>query len=53
MREERDSDDVSNLWSFRNVSAARSPMMTQAAMVLPVVTRGMMEPSAIRRFSIP
>ena len=34
-------------------SAARSPMIMQGAMVLPVVTRGMIEPSAMRRFSIP
>jgi hypothetical protein len=53
MRAERDTDDVSNLCSFRNTSAARSPMMMQGAMVLPVVTRGMIEPSAMRRFSIP
>ena len=53
MRAERDTDDVTNLCSFRKASAARSPMMTQGAMVLPVVTRGMIEPSATRRFSIP
>jgi hypothetical protein len=52
-RAERDIDDVSNLCAFRKASAARSPMMTQGAMVLPVVTRGMIEPSAMRRFSIP
>jgi FtsP/CotA-like multicopper oxidase with cupredoxin domain len=52
-RAERDTDDVSNLCSFRKASAARSPIMTQGAMVLPVVTRGMMDPSAIRSFSIP
>ena len=52
-RAERDADDVSNLCSFRKASAARSPMMMQGAMVLPVVTRGMIEPSAMRRFSIP
>jgi hypothetical protein len=50
---ERDTDDVSNLCSFRKASAARSPMMMQGAMVLPVATRGMIEPSAMRRFSIP
>jgi hypothetical protein len=49
----RVDDEVSNLWSLRNASAARSPMTTQGAMVLPVVTRGMIEPSAMRRFSIP
>jgi hypothetical protein len=42
-----------SLCSSRRISPARSPMMTQGAMVLPVVTRGMMEPSAIRRFWIP
>ena len=50
---ERDTDDVSNPCSFRSASAARSPMMMQGAMVLPVVTRGMIEPSAMRRFSTP
>jgi hypothetical protein len=39
-------------WADR-ISAARSPMMTQGAMVFPVVTRGMIEPSAMRRCSIP
>ena len=53
MRAERDTDDVSSLCSFRKASAARSPMMMQGAIVLPVVTRGMIEPSAMRRFSIP
>src|SRR5258708_17766482 len=53
IRAERDTDDVSNLCSFRKASAARSPMMMQGAMVFPVVTRGMIEPSAMRRFSIP
>jgi hypothetical protein len=38
--------------TFSN-SPARSPMTTQGAIVLPVVTRGMMEASAIRRLSIP
>ena len=33
--------------------AARSPMITQGAIVLPVVTRGIIDPSVIRRFSIP
>jgi hypothetical protein len=46
-------DDVYSLCSIRRISAARSPMMTQGAIVLPVVTRGMMDPSAIRRFAIP
>ena len=38
--------------TFR-ISPARSPIMMQGAIVLPVVTRGIMEPSAIRRLSIP
>jgi hypothetical protein len=38
--------------AFR-ISPARSPIMMQGAIVLPVVTRGIMEPSAIRRLSIP
>jgi hypothetical protein len=38
--------------AFR-ISPARSPIMTQGAIVLPVVTRGIMEPSAIRRLSMP
>jgi hypothetical protein len=46
-------EELPNLCSFRKASAARSPMTMQGAMVLPVVTRGMIEPSAIRRFSIP
>jgi hypothetical protein len=46
-------EELPNLCSFRKASAARSPMMMQGAMVLPVVTRGMIEPSAMRRFSIP
>jgi hypothetical protein len=53
MRAERDADDVSNLCSFCKASAARSPMMMQGAMVLPGATRGMIEPSAMRRFLIP
>jgi hypothetical protein len=36
-----------------SISEARSPMTTQGAIVLPVVTRGMIEPSAIRRLSMP
>jgi hypothetical protein len=40
-------------WEIFSISAARSPMTTQGAIVLPVVTRGMMEPSAIRRLPIP
>jgi hypothetical protein len=50
MREERDTDDASNLWSLCNISAARSPMTTQGAMVLPVATRGMIDPSAAQAF---
>jgi len=34
------------LCSVRKTSAARWPMMMHGAIVLPVVTRGMMEPSA-------
>ena len=34
-------------------SAARSPITTQGAMVFPVVTRGMIDPSAIRRLLTP
>jgi len=45
--------DVSSLCRASRTSAARSPMMTHGAIVLPVVTRGIMEPSAIRRFSMP
>lgn len=41
------------LCSAFSISPARSPTMTQGAMVLPVVTRGKMEPSTMRRFSIP
>jgi hypothetical protein len=40
-------------WAIFSISEARSPIMTQGAIVLPVVTRGMMEPSAIRRLSMP
>ena len=35
------TEELPNLCSFRKASAARSPMMMQGAMVLPVVTRGM------------
>src|SRR5271170_4124941 len=34
------------LCSVRSICPARSPMIIQAAMVFPVVTRGMIEPSA-------
>lgn len=37
----------------RIMSAARSPMTTQGAMMLPTVMRGMIEASAIRSPSIP
>jgi hypothetical protein len=40
-------------WRFCKISTARSPMVTQGAMVFPVVTRSMMDPSAIRRFLMP
>ena len=36
-----------------SISPARSPITTQGAIVFPVVMRGMIEPSAIRRFSTP
>ena len=36
-----------------NISAARSPTITQGAIVFPVVTRGRIDPSATRRLSIP
>ena len=39
--------------AVRIISAARSPMMAHGAWVLPVVTRGMIEPSATRSPSIP
>jgi len=35
------------------ISASRSPMITQGAIVLPVVMCGMTEPSAMRRFWMP
>ena len=50
MRAERGTDDVSNPCSLRKASAARSPMMMHGAMVFPVVTRGMIEPSAMKVF---
>src|SRR3981189_373129 len=40
--------DVSQRWAIFSISEARSPIMMQGAIVLPVVTRGIMEPSAIR-----
>jgi hypothetical protein len=40
-------------WAIFSISAARSPMTTHAAIVLPVVTRGIMDASAIRRFLSP
>src|SRR5262245_17361010 len=45
---------VRAIWcSSRMRAAARSPMITQGAIVLPVVTRGMIDASAIRRLSMP
>jgi hypothetical protein len=41
------------LYSAFSISPARSPMITQGAIVLPVVTRGMIDPSTIRTLSIP
>ena len=40
-------------WADISISAARSPMTTQGAMVLLAVTRGMIDPSAIRTLSMP
>jgi hypothetical protein len=40
-------------WSALSISAQRSPMMTQGAIVFPLDTRGMIDASAIRRLSIP
>src|SRR5258707_5983792 len=51
--EQADPDELYSPCSLRRTSAARSPMMTQGAMVLPVVTRGMIEPSATRRWVTP
>src|SRR5215470_13884457 len=45
--------DVSIWCSPHMISAARSPTITQGAMVLPVVTRGMIDASAMRRLSMP
>jgi len=49
--------DTASLWLKlcvdRRVSEASSPMTMQGAIVFPVTTLGMMDPSAIRRFSIP
>jgi hypothetical protein len=53
VRAERETGAIASLCSVRKVSAGRSPMMMQGAMVFPLVTRGMIEPSATRRFSIP
>ena len=52
-RSDRETDAVPIWCSSRMISAARSPTMTQGAIVLPVVTRGMIDPSAMRRFSTP
>src|ERR1700722_2583730 len=40
-------------WSALIISAARSPMTAHGAIVLPTVTRGMIEASATRRLSNP
>jgi hypothetical protein len=40
-------------FAARIMSAARSPMTTHGAMVLPVVIRGMIDASAMRRLSKP
>ena len=48
----RSCQDHNLCWAF-SISPARSPMMTQGAIVLPDVTRGRIDPSAIRRLSIP
>jgi hypothetical protein len=42
-----------NSCSAFSTSPARSPMTTQGAIVFPVVTRGRIDPSAIRRLSTP
>ena len=52
-RSDRETDAVPIWCSSRMISAARSPMITHGAMVLPVVTRGMIDPSAMRRLSMP
>src|SRR5262249_38448620 len=52
-RSDRETDTVPIWCSSRMISAARSPTITQGAMVLPVVTRGMIDPSAMRRLSTP
>jgi hypothetical protein len=49
----RRSDDASRGAQALRISAMRSPMITQGAWVLPVVTLGMIEPSAMRRFFTP
>src|ERR1700756_5430831 len=52
-RSDPETDAVSIWRSPLMISAARSPTITQGAMVLPVVTRGMTDPSAMRRFLTP
>src|SRR5215813_2662492 len=47
-----DLDDLYSLCSVRKILAARSPITTHGAIVLPVVTRGMMAASAILRPAI-
>src|SRR5262252_2234234 len=52
-RSDPETDAVS-IWCWLDmISAARSPIITQGAIVLPVVTRGMTDPSAMRRFLTP
>src|SRR5215813_4627476 len=52
-RSDPETDAVS-IWCWLHmISAARSPIITQGAIVLPVVTRGMTDPSAMRRFLTP
>jgi hypothetical protein len=41
------------LYVDRIMAAARSPMITHGAIVLPVATLGMTDPSATRSLSIP
>src|SRR5262244_4160833 len=48
-----DLDDLYSLCSVRKILAARSPITTHGAIVLPVVTRVMMAASAILRPAIP
>lgn len=52
-RRRSSSDDTPTPALFLINLAAISPMITQGAIVLPVVTRGRIEPSAMRRLSMP